>query len=48
MVAAGDSLPDVNLLSKPGMGLAKSVNIKEYAAGKKIILMGLPGAFTPC
>ena len=26
----------------------KQINIAERCAGKKIILLGLPGAFTPC
>jgi len=25
----------------------KKINVLEYTKGKKVILMGLPGAFTP-
>lgn len=42
-VAVGDSLPSVNLHKDfpPDM-----VNIAEYAKGKNLIILGLPGAFT--
>lgn len=43
-VAAGDSVPDVGLdLGFP----PEKVNLKEYCKGKKVVLVGLPGAFTP-
>ena len=43
-VKVGDSIPDVNLhLGFPPL----PVNVKERVAGKKVILVGLPGAFTP-
>jgi len=45
MVAVGDSLPSVELFKDfPDV---KKVNIADYAKGKKMIIVGLPGAFTP-
>jgi len=43
-IKAGDSLPAANLHSgfPPEM-----VKIDEYAADKNMIIVGLPGAFTP-
>jgi hypothetical protein len=42
-VKVGDMIPDVSLdLGFP----PEKFNLKEYAKGKKIVLMGLPGAFT--
>ena len=43
-IKEGDMLPSLELdIEFP----PKKVNILEYSKGKKIILMGLPGAFTP-
>ena len=44
-VEVGDSIPDnVNL----HFGFPPAViNVKERVAGKNVILVGLPGAFTP-
>jgi peroxiredoxin len=43
-VEVGDSIPNVNLhLGFPPL----PVNLKQRVAGKKVILVGLPGAFTP-
>ena len=43
-INVGDTVPDVTL----HMGFPpKQVDIKEYVAGRNVILMGLPGAFTP-
>jgi 2-Cys peroxiredoxin 5 len=40
----GDAVPDVNLHKgfPPTM-----VSLKEATKGKKVVLVGLPGAFTP-
>lgn len=44
-IGAGDKLPaDVEL--HQGFPPSK-VNMAEYVKGKKLILIGLPGAFTP-
>jgi len=43
-VKVGDLIPDVSLdLGFP----PEKVNIREFSKGKKIVLVGLPGAFTP-
>lgn len=43
-VAAGESMPDISLdLGFP----PEKFNLKEFCKGKKVVLMGLPGAFTP-
>ncbi len=44
-VAIGDSIPaDITL----DFGFpSEKINLAERCAGKKIILLGLPGAFTP-
>lgn len=40
----GQKIPDVSLYQ----GFPpKRVNLPEYCAGKKVLLVGLPGAFTP-
>lgn len=43
-ISAGDKLPSVEL--DEGFPPSK-VNIAEYSKGKKIVVVGLPGAFTP-
>jgi len=43
-VSVGDEIPDVEL--DQGFPPEK-VNIKEFCKGKKVVLVGLPGAFTP-
>jgi len=43
-VAVGDAVPSVNLHSEfpPDM-----VDIADYVKGKSVLMVGLPGAFTP-
>ena len=43
----GDKMPAVVIDHGFGDDQEK-VNMAERCAGKKIILLGLPGAFTPC
>mmetsp|Transcript_21838 Transcript_21838/g.44736 ORF Transcript_21838/g.44736 Transcript_21838/m.44736 type:complete len:139 (+) Transcript_21838:67-483(+) len=43
-VKVGDTIPDVSL--DKGFPPSK-VSLKEACAGKKVVLVGLPGAFTP-
>ena len=39
------SLPNVDVLQ--GFPDPKTINIPDYCAGKNVIIVGLPGAFTP-
>ena len=45
-MAVGESLPNVTLTLVTPDG-PKPIATKDYFAGKKIVLFGLPGAFTP-
>jgi len=46
-ISVGDKLPSVEMHDGfPGAG-GKAIDIAEYVAGKKVLLVGLPGAFTP-
>lgn len=44
-VAVGDSLPDIELFQ--GFPDPKKISLSEYAEGKNMIILSLPGAFTP-
>ena len=44
-IAAGDDMPSVELLK--GFPDPDSYNMAEYSKGKNMIVVGLPGAFTP-
>ncbi|GAB2293523.1 thioredoxin peroxidase Tpx1 [Dionaea muscipula] len=46
-IAVGDALPDGTLSFFDENDDMKQVSIHSLAAGKKIILFGVPGAFTP-
>ncbi|XP_062010628.1 peroxiredoxin-2 [Rosa rugosa] len=46
-IAVGDSLPDGTLSYFDDQDQMQTVNVHSLAAGKKIILFGVPGAFTP-
>ena len=45
MVAVGDKFPNVTLQKGPFP--PQKVDMTERLAGKKTIMVGLPGAFTP-
>jgi peroxiredoxin len=45
MVAVGDKFPNATLQKGPFP--PQHVNMTERLAGKKTIVVGLPGAFTP-
>ena len=44
-VQVGDKIPSVELIHSSG-GEVTSVNIAERVAGRKVVLFGLPGAYT--
>ena len=45
-ISIGDTLPEANfaIMTDDGPG---PFNLNEFAAGKKVVLFGVPGAFTP-
>lgn len=45
-ITVGDTLPEVAFKVKTEDGV-KEVSTKEVFAGKKVVLFGVPGAFTP-
>jgi len=45
VLAVGDSIPDVKIkYNHPPV----DISVTERFKGKNVILVGLPGAFTPC
>ena len=44
-IAVGDRLPDATLIEKTEAGIAP-VTLGELAKGRKVVIFGLPGAFT--
>lgn len=44
-IAVGDKIPDVGLMQ--GFPDVKTTSVADYAKGKNVIIVGLPGAFTP-
>jgi len=46
MIQVGDTIPDVSITVIDSDG-EKSISASEYMAGKKAVLLALPGAFTP-
>ncbi|GMH03692.1 hypothetical protein Nepgr_005531 [Nepenthes gracilis] len=46
-IAAGDIIPDGNLSYFDENDQLQQVSIHSLAAGKKVVLFGVPGAFTP-
>jgi hypothetical protein len=44
--AVGDKIPSIEL--DHGFAEMVKVDLAERCAGRKVILLGLPGAFTPC
>ncbi len=46
MIKAGDTIPDVSL-KQMGADGPQDVNLTDYCANRKVVLFGVPGAFTP-
>ena len=46
MIAIGDTLPDI-ALSTPRDGMPVPIHTGEVFAGKRVLLVAVPGAFTP-
>ena len=46
-IAVGDPLPDGTLAYFDEQDQLQQVSVHSLAAGKKVILFGVPGAFTP-
>nr|XP_043624373.1 peroxiredoxin-2B-like [Erigeron canadensis] len=46
-IAVGDSLPDGTVAYFDEHDQLQSVSVHSLAAGKKVVLFGVPGAFTP-
>lgn len=45
-IAVGDTLPDATVL-RIGENGPESVMLSEFTKGRKVVIFGLPGAFTP-
>ena len=45
-ISIGDPLPDVSF-SKICNGALETISVEKLAKGKKLVIFGLPGAFTP-
>lgn len=45
-ISVGDKLPAATLLGSDEKGAPKEVNLGDLTAGRKIVIFGLPGAFT--
>jgi 2-Cys peroxiredoxin 5 len=45
LALVGDRIPSITL--DQGWGPPNKINLAERTAGKKVLLLGLPGAFTP-
>lgn len=46
-IAVGDTLPDGTLAHFDEQDQLQQVSIHSLAAGKKVVIVGVPGAFTP-
>jgi len=46
-IAVGDAIPDGILAYLDDENKPQAVSIHSLAAGKKVIIFGVPGAFTP-
>ena len=46
-IKVGDKIPEENLVVMTEKDGPQGFSLREYCKGKKIVLIGLPGAFTP-
>ena len=46
-IKIGDQIPDENLVIMTEKDGPQGFSLREYCKGKKVVLIGLPGAFTP-
>ena len=46
-ISEGDSLPEATLRYFDNDGNAQEVSTSAFTANKKVVLIGVPGAFTP-
>ena len=46
-IKVGDQIPEENLVIMTEKDGPKGFSLREYCKGKKVVLVGLPGAFTP-
>lgn len=46
MITTGDTIPNVTLKQMSADG-PKDINLADYCADRKVVLFGVPGAFTP-
>ena len=46
-IKVGDQIPEENLVIMSEKDGPQGLSLREYCKGKKIILIGVPGAFTP-
>src|SRR5579871_3107092 len=46
MIAVGDRMPDGIFRVKPDDGPAREISASELFAGQRVVLVGVPGAFT--
>lgn len=47
MIKVGDKLPEFTFLTPTAEGGKKEITTNEVFAGKKVVLVAVPGAFTP-
>lgn len=46
-IKVGDQIPEENLVVMTEKDGPRGFSLREYCKGKKVVLIGLPGAFTP-
>lgn len=46
MIKEGDKIPDITLMQMTAAGPTE-VPLRDYCAGRKVVIFALPGAFTP-